>query len=136
MNSRKLRFGAGKFSTSFSNCFNISGRHDSEDRLNHQIQKVDFACAELLKTTKETKFPFRISDYRVQFDVDLNIKKAVAALISTHMLGGGSLLTAAAMCAGVDCKSKIQGSFGRTGASQIKSNPYRYCIGYHERLFR
>ncbi|VWX33666.1 conserved hypothetical protein [Limnobacter sp. 130] len=116
----------------------ISNSSDPDFELHRYISRIDTACSELLKATKEWQFPMKISDIKASFEINGTnaiLSSSTLAMLSnfatqqTMLTAVGGIVGAALSCV------KITGDFVWTGLHNRKSiSPYRYIHHVHNDL--
>lgn len=100
---------------------------DGELALTSEIENFDKAVADHIKTSKESKLPFR----GMSLDASLNIPAAVLAGFSGYAATlslSASLLAGAAAGFGVNISAALKGK-------KPSATPYSYVSSFHEKLF-
>lgn len=96
--------------------------------LNKQAKFIDDSCVALLRTAKETKLPFKISNVKCSFEISLT-KSLPTYGFADLVLG---LPTITSLLGGVAACMKITGDINRQKIKN-RSSPYQYVYDIHTR---
>jgi hypothetical protein len=112
-----------------------SGLQSSGDRdfdLQRLVEKIDRACVDLFKVSKERGFSFRLADLKASFD--LNVEKMATWAALGEMIGQShSLPFIGGAIGGMAATLKVGKDFGVTSKT-FHSHPYRYVHYVHKDL--
>lgn len=96
------------------------------------VSKVDAACADALKVSKEWRFPVRLAN--VKASLDLRPFASIAAGVLGWEVGATyGMPLASALLFGAGASFKIGGDFGVQGI-RPRQGPYRYVARIHQEL--
>lgn len=109
---------------------------DQDEVLQVQRERVEQACASVLRVTIERRLPFTISDFKFTSEIEVGklAAGAVAGLIAAPVIGlptiGAALAGFAIAAAG---GLKVTAEFGlRTPVKKV--DPFRYVYSLHEKI--
>lgn len=108
---------------------------DKPTALQKRVTDVDQACADLLRVSKEWRFPVYLSNLKASFS--LSPQKFLPAVAGGWKLGepyGLTAATAVAAAAGAASTLEVKGDYGLRSIRRPAS-PYRYAFQIHHELF-
>jgi hypothetical protein len=108
----------------------IEQAEDKIGELNRSIKQVDAACADLLKVGKDWKFPIRLSNWKVSFELR-PFPLIFAAISGWDIAGIGMPLTTAVVGAS---SLKISADISLQPSNK-RQNPYLYVHQFHKEVF-
>mgnify|MGYP001759980861 FL=1 len=95
--------------------------------LNVELEKLQHAISDHIKTSRETGFKLRLQD----LSADLNLKELCVTALTAHQMGLtilNSMLTGAASSLSINISRSLIGR-------EPSANPYRYVASFHNQLF-
>lgn len=116
----------------------VNNADDVSFALKHRASQIDHACTELVKVSKECKFPFRIADLKCSFDANMGsvIKHALASSVTGYFAFDLSTTTSTLTGLGIGALSAIRVS-GDIAPRRYayRTSPYRYVYHFHDEIF-
>lgn len=118
---------------------NLEASGDNEEALLAQIASVDAGCSDVLRVAAESGFPFRFSDLKVTYNVDVTklVTGGFAALLATEYVPT-TLAAAAALLIGstTDAFSLSFGGDISWKRKDLSGFPFQYAASIHQELFK
>jgi hypothetical protein len=105
---------------------------DSALEIQRLRRRIESACTDLLMISKETRRPFRLTDVRISFQVQID-RMTLGALVGWAVGQQFALSELGAIVGGVSGIT-VSSDFGIIGLRR-RSNPYRYVYHFHNELF-
>lgn len=102
-----------------------------------QKDRIDAACTDLLRVSRERRMPVHISDMSMVFELNGSAAVAVAAATAAFankfdFTGVQTLLTSVGVIAASGIK--LTATFGARNKKKLKSSPFRYVSYLHEEI--
>jgi Family of unknown function (DUF6236) len=109
----------------------IERAEDKGSELARCTSRIESACVDLLKVTKDSLIPFKITNLKVSFELkrDALIGSALG-MLSMQTLG---MPLVGAFLGGVAGSLKVSGDIGLKG--RHSDNPYWYVARFHKEVF-
>lgn len=111
----------------------VISAEDQDFALTRFAEKIDAACVDILKVSKERRFPVRLAD----LSPSVNLKAVAVGAVSWLVAKGAGLdnMTALAAVGTTGLLSMIDVKAGLgLNRSSVRSSPYRYVVHIHNEL--
>lgn len=114
----------------------IRNSENPTEELEKVLKQVDDRCAASIRVGAEWKFPVKLSNLKVSFDLKpfSMARDAILAYNGATFLGLTTSLAAGVAGASAVSSFKITGDFGWKGLRD-RTNSYRYVSSFHKELF-